>query len=142
MIQSLSKDIQVWEGEGGAAPGAAFTPPRSLSGTLSQVEWADRIRSQVSAEFDRVAHSLRSAALRQSDADRADTQDILAILEEKRTAVMDREQAGYFIRDWQEITDQVRQMIGQDYRYQAIKSGKAARRAQVRSDTPSATRIF
>jgi hypothetical protein len=129
MIQSLSKDIQVWDGEGGTALDAAFTHPRSLSGTPSQVEWADRIRNRVSEEFDRVAHSLRSAALKQSDADRADTQAILAILEEKRAAAMDREQAGYFIRDWQEITDQVRQMIGQDSRYRAIKSRKAARRA-------------
>ena len=37
---------------------------------------------------------------------------------------MAREQAGYFIHDWQEISDQVRQMIFQDPRYQAIKSSR------------------
>jgi hypothetical protein len=38
---------------------------------------------------------------------------------------MSRSQAGYFIRDWQEISDQVRQMIFQDPRYQAIKNHRA-----------------
>ena len=31
--------------------------------------------------------------------------------------------AGYFIKDWQELTDQVRQMIFKDPRYQTIKGG-------------------
>jgi hypothetical protein len=35
---------------------------------------------------------------------------------------MSQEKAGYFIRDWQEISDQVRQMIFLDPRYQAIKN--------------------
>ena len=39
-----------------------------------------------------------------------DTEAIIAILEEKRAEVMRREQAGYFIRYWQEISGQVRQM--------------------------------
>ena len=52
---------------------------------------------------------------------------VIAILEEKRAEVMSREQAGYFIHDWQEISDQVRQMILHDDRYQAIKSNRAAR---------------
>ena len=34
---------------------------------------------------------------------------------------MRSERAGYFIHDWQEIGDQVRQMIFADPRYQAIK---------------------
>lgn len=48
----------------------------------------------------------------------------LSILEEKRAEVMRREQAGCFIHDWQEISDQVRQMIFNDVRYQAIKSNR------------------
>ena len=51
----------------------------------------------------------------------ADTEAIVAIVEDKRAEVMGRPQAGYFIRNWQEITDQVRQMILNDPRYQAIK---------------------
>jgi hypothetical protein len=31
-------------------------------------------------------------------------------------------QAGYFIRDWQNLNDQVRQMIAKDPQYQAIKA--------------------
>jgi hypothetical protein len=44
---------------------------------------------------------------------------------------MAREQAGYFIRDWQELKDQVQQMIARDERYQAIRaqSGKGRKKA-------------
>ena len=50
-----------------------------------------------------------------------DTQAIIAIVEEKRTEVMEHQEAGYFIHDWQELRDQVRQMIMKDDRYKAIK---------------------
>lgn len=93
-----------------------------MTGTEHQVEWAERIKRAVSDEFDRVATLFRSIAERQNDDKRADTEAILAILEEKRAEVLSREEAGYFIHDWQEISDQVRQMIFQDARYQAIKS--------------------
>jgi hypothetical protein len=57
-----------------------------------------------------------------------DTEAVIAILEDKRAEVMSREQAGYFIHDWQEISDQVRQMIFHDARYQAITANRVARR--------------
>ena len=50
------------------------------------------------------------------------------ILEEKRAEVMGREQASYFIHDWQEIGGQVRQLIFRDRRYQAIKANREQRR--------------
>jgi hypothetical protein len=53
-----------------------------------------------------------------------DTQAIIAIVEEKRTQVMEHQEAGYFIHDWQELRDRVRQMIMKDDRYKVIKSGK------------------
>jgi CDP-glycerol glycerophosphotransferase (TagB/SpsB family) len=53
-----------------------------------------------------------------------DTQAIIAIVEEKRTEVMGHQAAGYFIHDWQELRDQVRQMIMNDDRYKAIKAAK------------------
>ena len=127
MSGSLATDIETWEDEGGAvrdSPGASAT---SMSGTAAQVEWAERIKRRVSAEFDRVAASFRSVACKQGDDRRADTEAIVAILEEKRVEVMRREQAGYFIRDWQEISDQVRQMILRDPRFQAIQKKKAGR---------------
>jgi hypothetical protein len=125
MNGSLTRDIEAWEDDGGAAAAAAV----SMSGSAAQVEWAERIRIQVNAEFDRVAASFRSIASQQSSAKRAETEAVIAILEEKRAEVMSREQAGYFIHDWQEISDQVRQMIFHDARYQAIKSNRAARRS-------------
>ncbi len=118
----MSKQLEA--GEGGGV--AALTPllPRSvqLTGTASQVEWAERIRRQVNIEFDRVAASFRAVAQNQSAGKRANTEAIIAILEDKRAAVLSKEQAGYFIRNWQEIDDQVRQMIANDPGYRAMKA--------------------
>ena len=96
-----------------------------MHGTESQVEWATRIKGQVNDEFDRVAASFRSVADKQDDLKRAGTESIIAILEEKRAEVMSQARAGYFIRHWQEISGQVREMIFQDARYQAIKNNRA-----------------
>jgi hypothetical protein len=98
-----------------------------MTGTPSQIEWAERIKPQVSAEFDRVAAAFQTVAGNQSEPGRARTQAILAILEEKRAEVMAREQAGYFIHDWQELTDQVRKMIAQDSRYPALVAHRETR---------------
>jgi len=91
------------------------------SGTSSQVEWATLIKQRVASEFDRVATVFRKVAGNQDDCRRASTESVLVILEEKRATVMANDQAGYFIRDWQEINDQVRQMIFHDARYLATR---------------------
>src|SRR5205823_14646459 len=116
--------IEAWEGEGGAVRGPLAPGAISLTGTTSQVEWALLIKRRVNDEFDRVAAAFRSIAVRQKDPKRIDTEAIIAILEDKRAEVLSREHAGYFIHDWQEIGDQVRQMIFHDSRYQAIKSNR------------------
>jgi len=92
-----------------------------MRGTANQVDWAEQIKARVSAEFDRVARALASVANRQTEQDRMDTLAAIAILEDKRAEVMRNAQAGYFIHDWQELRDQVRQMIVQDSRYKTIK---------------------
>ena len=102
-----------------------------MTGTVNQVDWAEQIKARVSAEFDRVANALESAASKQAEPDRMNTQAMLGILEEKRAEVMAKDQAGYFIHDWQELRDQVRQMIVQDSRYQALKTKRAARDANL-----------
>jgi hypothetical protein len=51
---------------------------------------------------------------------------VSAILEEKRAEVMAKDQAGYFIHEWQELRDQVRLMITHDPRYKAIKASSSA----------------
>lgn len=112
-----------WENDGGSplfCPDLEFTT-RPLLGSASQIEWAESIRDRANDEFDRVAKSFRSIAHRQDARKRSDTETIIAILEDKRPEVLSRDRASYFIRDWQEISDQVRQMIGQDSRYQAIR---------------------
>ena len=103
-----------------------------MTGTASQIEWAEQIRPRVNAEFDRVAKAFQAVANRQGGEDRTDTRAIIAILEEKRAEVMAKDQAGYFIRDWQELDGQVRRMITADARYQAILAGRRARAAVTR----------
>lgn len=118
----MSIELSAWEGEGATTLVAPGVCPVTLTGTADQVEWAERIKRQVNSEFDRVSASLRLVAEKQNVLKRADTEAIIAILEDKRVQVMGREQAGYFIRDWQEISDQVRELIRNDARYQAIKA--------------------
>jgi hypothetical protein len=105
-----------------------------LTGTASQIEWAEQIRPRVEQEFDRVANALRKVALRQAPQSRAETGMLLAILEEKRAEIMAQDQAGYFIRDWQELDGRVRQLIAKDPRYQAIQAGRAARKNTTTGD--------
>ncbi len=119
--------IETCEDDGGAPACTGDSPQAVLAGSVAQVEWAVRIRNLVSVEFDRVASAFRMAARKQSAGRRADTEAILEILADKRIEVMSRRQAGYFIHDWQEIGDQVRQLIFHDERYQAIKRNRPAR---------------
>ena len=99
-----------------------------MTGTPNQLEMAELIRTRVDAEFDRVAAAFRSVGEKQSLEKRAGTEAILVILEEFRATVMSRQEAGYFIKNWNEITGQVRQMIFKDARYKEIKARWAAAR--------------
>jgi hypothetical protein len=99
-----------------------------MNGTACQIELAEQIRPRVEAEFQRVAGALRSASLRQSETDRRDTLAVIAILEEKRDETLSNDRAGYFICNWQEMTDQVRKMIAADSRFEAIQAGRELRR--------------
>jgi chaperonin GroES len=148
MDSSTSPSIEAWEDEGGftgatslsAGPRACPAAP-TMAGSEAQVEWAGRIRSLVDAEFDRVAATFRMIAGRQADGARAETEAVIAILEDKRAEVMARKQAGYFIHDWQEIGDQVRQMIFRDPRFQAIKSNRKKRLNGIMNIRPLYDRI-
>ena len=117
----MNERFSVWEGEGGSVN---ETSGEAMTGTVNQIEWAKQVRTQVNAEFDRVIRALEAAATKQSGRNRMDTQTIIAIVEEKRTEVMEHQEAGYFIHDWQELRDQVRQLIMKDDRYKAIKTSK------------------
>jgi hypothetical protein len=103
----------------------------TLTGTPAQVEWAERIRLTVAQEFDRVAKVFQAQVMIQTGAKQTETRGIIAILEQKRVETLANPQAGYFIRDWQELSDQVRQMIAKDPRYLAIRDQRAARRRAV-----------
>ena len=123
----MKERLSVWESEGGSLN---ENSEKALTGTVNQIEWAKQIRTQVKAEFDRVVTALEAAATKQSGQDRTDTQAIVAIVEEKRTDVMEHQEAGYFIHDWQELRDQVRQMLMKDDRYIQFKSNRQQNRRQ------------
>ena len=97
-----------------------------MTGTANQIEWAEQIKARVSAEFDRVSKTLQAAASNEVERDRMRTRALIEILEDKRAEVMAKDQAGYFIVEWQELRDQVRRLIAQDSRYQAIQARKNA----------------
>jgi hypothetical protein len=98
-----------------------------MIGTANQVDWAERNKRQAGAEFDRVPKALESAASKQAGQERMETLSVSAILEETWAEVMSKDHAGYFIREWQELRDQARQMITQDSRYQTIRANRVAR---------------
>jgi hypothetical protein len=108
-----------------------------MTGTASQIELAGQIRPRVEAEFHRVAEALRSTTIRKSEPDRRDTLAVIAILDEKRAETLRNDRAGYFISNWQEMTDQVRQMIAADSRFEAIRAARELRR---RSDSAQENR--
>jgi hypothetical protein len=117
----MDEKISAWEGEGGSV---SDPTENKMTGTENQILWATQIRTRVDAEFDRVAAVLRAAAARQSSHNRMNTEAMIGILEEKRAEVMANPEAGYFIQDWQELSDQVRRMLVKDERYAALKTGR------------------
>lgn len=64
----------------------------------------------------------------QTGQQQAETRTIIAILEQKRAETMSIPSAGYFIRVWRDLNDQVRQMIAEDPRHHLITAQRAARR--------------
>ena len=106
-------------------------PVVTLTGTPSQIEWAELIRPRVEADFQRVAAAFASVAARQSDPERAATLALIAIVEEKRFEVMANSAAGYFIREWQEMGGQVRKLLAADPRFQSMQTTRAAARKGV-----------
>ena len=95
-----------------------------MTGTQNQIEWADLIKPRVDAEFNRVAQAFRQVANRQPAAAQAGTLAVIDILEEKRSEALAHDEAGYYIKHWQELNDQVRLIIFQDPRYQALIKAK------------------
>jgi hypothetical protein len=92
-----------------------------MTGTPNQIEWAEQIRPRVDAEFARVATAFREVAARQSGQAAADTLALIHIVEEKRAEALAHDEAAYYIRDWQELSDQVRRLIGADPRFAEIR---------------------
>ena len=99
----------------------------TLTGTVHQIEWAEQIRLTVAQEFDRVAKVLQAQVNIQTGQKQAETRTILAILDEKRAETMSIPSAGYFIREWRELNDQVRQLIAKDPRHRFIRDQRAVR---------------
>lgn len=142
----MEEGTELWESEGGALrrTGCQLTvaervEPRLVPkrcnpvaaeqkriGPVNQADSAEHFKLQASVEFDGVAKAFESPAGKQIDQNRTKTQSVIAILEEKWAEVMAKDHAGYFVHEWQELRDQVRQLIIQDPRYQVIKANRVA----------------
>ena len=141
-MEDLTTDVLgEWESEGGATTrlddfahlatpgfGPNIAAKLILVGTPNQIEWAEQIRGRVGKEFDRVGMIMNSVVAKQVGWDQTDTLRLVTILEEKRREVMANDRAGYFIHNWQELSDQVREMIVKDPRYGKIMARQAARK--------------
>jgi hypothetical protein len=127
----MDEAVAAWEDEGGSRLAA-----KPLTGTLNQIEWAEQLKAKVGAEFDRVANALETKARQQAEPDQIATRAMIAILAEQRAQVMANDQAGYFIREWQDLDGRVRQMLAGDSRYQAIKAARFT--IQIPTGDPSA----
>jgi len=101
---------------------------KPLVGTANQIELAEQLKAKVGAEFDRVANALETAARKQGEHGQIATRAVVAILAEQRARVMANDQAGYFIREWQDLDGRVRQRLAKDSRYQVIKASIEAAR--------------
>ena len=86
-------------------------------GVLSSWDWR--------SPCDPVAKAFATPSGMSAAQDGIDTQAVIVVPKEKRTEVRTKHQAGYFIRVWRELRDQVRKIIGKDSRYKAIKAKRA-----------------
>jgi hypothetical protein len=98
-----------------------------MIGNVNQVKRAEQVKIRINTEFDRIARALTSAAARQTGHERTDTEAVIVILEDKRTEVMAKSQASYFINNWRELSDEVREKIVQDPRYRDLNTQRARR---------------
>ena len=72
----MEEPIAAWEDEGGSL---ARSVQIAMTGTVNQIGWAEQIKIQVDAEFDRVRAALKAAASKQSGRSKADTLSMIAI---------------------------------------------------------------
>ena len=75
-----------------------------------------------------MASAFRAEAAIQAGQTQTETRTIITILDEKRAETLSIPSAGYFIREWRELNDQVRQLIAKDLRYQFIRDQRTLRR--------------
>ena len=100
-----------------------------MTGTPNQIQLATLIKTKIAGDFDRVEKALRKSSESQSEDFQSETKALIAILNEKRTEVLEKDRAGEFIRDWQELDGKVAQLITKDPRYRAIRTQRDNRRS-------------
>jgi hypothetical protein len=109
---------------------STFSSLSALTGTETQIEWARRIQARVAGEFDRVRRVFEVVGEKQHGPAKAETAAIVAIVEEMRSNVLANDQAGYYIREWQDLKNQVREMVLKDPRFEAIRANRELRKVR------------
>ncbi len=105
MSHAPGTELEAWESEGGALE----RPDRTgalLGSTEDRLEWAVRIQDQRNEEFDRVVGAFRVVVHQKETGPRNRIGTIITVLEQERSEGMCNEEAGFFIRGWQDIGEQ------------------------------------
>lgn len=109
----MEDDVQAWEAEGGAVVQLGADIAEWLV-TDRNAAAALQIKARVRAEFDRVVNALKSAADAQNGDKQIDARMVIFMLEQICAEVLSKDEAGYFIVEWQDASDHVRRIVTKD----------------------------
>jgi hypothetical protein len=109
----------------GILPGGVNLPV--LNGLPSQVIWANQIREQISASFERLVMAVASGVNRYKGLEPEETSALLDIVEEHRLRVLSVPDAQYFLDHWQDPVDRVQRLIHNDERWKSIVEARSVR---------------
>lgn len=106
-------------------PGGTHLP--ALIGHTSQIAWANQIRSQISASFDRLVIAIESGNNRYRGLDAAEITALLEMVETHRAAILSIPDAQHFLDHWQDPVDRVQRLIHGDERWKGIMEARSLR---------------
>jgi hypothetical protein len=123
-VSEKNGPVQV-SGSGSVNAGGASLP--ALNGLASEILWADRIRIQIGASFDRLAASIEAGTNRYRGLEPAEVSTLLGVLEEHRGKVLSHPDAQHFLDRWQDPVDRVQRLIHSDDRWKSIVEARSVR---------------
>ncbi len=105
----------------------AGRPLPALTGQVSQISWANQIRTQIELSFGRIAAAVTAGTNRYKSLEPAETALLLEVVEGHRDRVLASTDAQYFMDQWQDPLDRAQRLIHADQRFLAIVEARTAR---------------